>query len=112
MTYNVSQSNTESLDQVCTLIKTVTDKTDKIGNPIKAVLKTEVFCSVTSVGGNEKNRASKQGINAELVLLTDSESYNGENLVIYENAEYDIYRTFRKNNGLTELYLAERGNPR
>ena len=108
MTYNVSESNTESLDQVCTLHRAFTDKTDEIGNPIRDTSGTEVFCAELSVGGLESDRAGERGIKAELELLIDSESYEGEEKVTFKGTQYDIYRHYRRKDGLTELYLTQR----
>lgn len=108
MTYNVSESNVESLDQVCVLHKAFTGKTDEIGNPIKDTSGTEAFCAEMSVGGVEFDRAGQRGIKAEIELLLDSESYDGEKKVTYNGVQYDIYRHYRRKDGLTELYLTQR----
>ena len=108
MTYNVSESNTESLDQICTLHNAFTGKTDEIGNPIRDTSGKEVFCAEISVGGLESNRAGQRGIKAEIELLIDCESYDGEKKVTYNGVQYDIYRHYRRQDGLTELYLTQR----
>lgn len=108
MTYNVSESNSESLDQVCILHKAFTGETDEIGNPVRDTSGAEVFCAELSVGGLESDRAGKRGIKAEIELLIDSESYDGERKVIYNGVQYDIYRHYRRKDGLTELYLTQR----
>lgn len=108
MTYNVRESSTESLDQICTLHEAFTKGTDEIGNPIRDISGKEVFCAEKSVEGLESNRAGQRGIKAEKKLLVDCESYDGEMKVTYNGVKYDIYRHYRRQDGLTELYLTQR----
>lgn len=109
MTYNVSESNTHSLDQVCTLHNAFTGETDDLGNPIKdASGGVEVFCAEQAVYGKEFHRAGQRGIKAELELLVDRESYSGEDRVTYNGIMYTVYHSIPRKDGLVELYLAQR----
>ena len=40
--------------------------------------------------------------------MVDSESYDGEEKVTFKGTQYDIYRHYRRKDGLTELYLTQR----
>ena len=109
MTYNVSESNVHSLDQVCTLHNAFTEDTDEIGNPIEDTSKgVEVFCAEQAVYGTEFHRAGHRGIHAELELLVDRESYNSEDRVTYNGIKYTVYHSIPRKDGLVELYLTQR----
>ena len=107
-TYNVTAGIDESLDQVCCLFNGYIDKFDAIGNPIrqKAPM-TEVFCAEHSLPSSEFYRAGTSGIELELELVIDSESYDNQTHVLYDESEYRIYRRYRRDNGLLELYLVK-----
>lgn len=109
MTYNVSESNTHSLDQVCTLHNAFKGATDDLGNPIMDTSGgVEVFCAEQAVYGKEFHRAGQRGIKAELELLVDRESYSGEDRVTYNGIKYTVYHSIPRKDGLVELYLTQR----
>ncbi len=105
-TYNVTDSGSVSLDSVCELFSGYADEFDDIGNQIRRRSPTsELFCAEVSAPSNEYYRAKQTGIKPETVLLVDSESYSCETHAVYDGDEFEIYRVYRRGDGITELYL-------
>lgn len=106
LTYNIAASNNTSLDLVCSLYDGYRDEMDSIGNPLKFRNPLrEVFCAEIPIPSSEFFSAGQNGIKAETELLIDSESYENEKNVIFDGIDYDIYRVYRRQSGITELYL-------
>lgn len=91
---NISPSAAPSLDNVCYLCD----------DDAQALC----FCAELPVQSSEYFRAGQSGIKASKVLAIDSEEYNGETRVIYDEIRYVIYRTYLRQDGLTELYLTRK----
>lgn len=105
---NISSKNNLSLDNACYLIaRTFTE--DDIGQQI-AEEETEImcFCSELAVTSSEFYNAGQDNIKSEKSLLIDSESYNDELIVKYNDARYAIYRSYPRADGMTELYLSKK----
>jgi hypothetical protein len=93
-----------SLDLVCTLLKT-TINSNSIGVQEETISeKRQVFCAELPVSSSEFFTAGQSGINPEKLLLIDSEEYDGETSLDYDETKYIIYRNFTRTDGLLELY--------
>ncbi|MEG0854414.1 MAG: head-tail adaptor protein [Angelakisella sp.] len=101
---NISAKDCTSLDNVCYLLGGE-EAQDDIGNWILGTGKTLTFCAELPAHSNEFFAAAKAGIRPEAVLLVDSESYNAESAVRYNDMPYTIYRYYPRPDGFTELYL-------
>lgn len=88
---------------------TETFTVDSIGQRIASETKTEVFCSISSVGRTEWRDAGVNGLRAEMVVEMPYINYGGQEIVEWNNKRYTVYRTYIKDSGDTiELYLDRR----
>lgn len=92
-----------SLDDICHLISVISTQ-DEIGQPIKQEKEYLVFCSKLSITRAEFNAAGQLGFKPEMMLILDSETYNNESLLEYNQKKYTVYKTFPRSDGFTELY--------
>ena len=92
-----------SLDDVCTLIS-ITTTQDELGQFIKEEKPYVVFCSKLSITRAEFNASGQLGYKPELMLVIDSDIYENEKYVEYQNIKYGIYKTFQRVDHFTELY--------
>lgn len=88
---------------------------DDLGNQvILSETGTEVFGQVESVGQSEHFAAARSGLAAELRVSVCSLDYSGEAIAELAGRKWRIYRTFRRDDDRTELYLtggAKNGEP-
>lgn len=97
------------MDGVATLIRYEKIGEDNIGQPIVNTVEKEIFVSARSIGGSEFYNAGRNGLRAELSLVTSEYNYNGENEVVYDGKQYTIYRTYHADDSdEIELYLERR----
>lgn len=95
------------MDAVCTLIsKTMT--TDEVGYPIATETKYDTFCEVDSISRAEFFGAGKAGLTPEYKFIVNAIEYDGQPEVEYEGKRYSIYRTYRTNEDMMELYAEYR----
>jgi SPP1 family predicted phage head-tail adaptor len=92
-----------SLNDVCNLLSETQTK-DALGQPIISEKSFLVFCSKLSITRAEHHVAGQQGFKPEMMLVVDSDSYDQEKKVEYQNKKYTIYKTFQRIDGFTELY--------
>lgn len=92
-----------SLDHVLNLI-TITTTKDKIGQFIKSENKRMIFCSKMSIVRSEFNTAGNLGFKPDLMFLVDSDEYDKETLLEFEDKKYSIYKSFQRVDSFTELY--------
>ena len=92
-----------SLDNVCKLIKKEYYQ-DKIGQFLAKESEREIFCKEKPIYNNEFFNAGQCGIKPSLNLVIDSEEYEGEKELVFEEVRYNIYRTFKREDSFTELY--------
>jgi len=104
---NVSSKNNLSLDNVCYLISE-TFTQDDIGQEIPTENEEMRWCAELPITSSERSNAGLDGIKSELSLMVESEGYDNEVLVKYNNVRYAIYRTYPRSDGVTELYLAKK----
>jgi hypothetical protein len=93
-----------SLDDACSLVTQTTTEKDELGQPILKENLFQIFCSKLSITRSEFSSAGVLGHKPELMLVVDSDSYDREKKVIYEEKRYNIYKTFQRVDGFTELY--------
>lgn len=95
------------MDAVCTLIsKTYTQ--DESGFPVATDTTYETFCQVGSVTRAEFFNAGKAGMTPEYVFTINAVEYDGQPEVEYEGKRYTIYRTYRTDEDMMELYAEYR----
>lgn len=95
------------MDSVCKLI-TKTMTTDEVGFPIATETTYETFCQVQSVSRAEFFNAGKAGMTPEYVFTINAVEYDGQLEVEYEGKRYTIYRTYRTDEDMMELYAEYR----
>lgn len=89
---------------VVTLVKR-TFTTDGIGQKIPVETTRDVFCSVNSVSQSEWFEAGRNGLKAEYRVNMFDPEYEGEEIVVFGGVRYGVYRTYRRNSEVIELYL-------
>lgn len=67
-----------------------------------------VFATIESVSASEFYNAGLQGLKPEYRAVIYMVEYNGEELVELFGKIYNVYRTYRRNDGRIELYLNEK----
>jgi SPP1 family predicted phage head-tail adaptor len=92
-----------SLDDVCNLIR-ITSINDELGQAIKTENPFMVFCSKVSITRAEFNAAGQLGHKPDMMLIVDSDAYEKEAYVEYQNKKYSIYKMYMRSDGFTELY--------
>jgi SPP1 family predicted phage head-tail adaptor len=100
---SVGNSKNISLDDACTLIGLVTTE-DELGQPIESETPRQIFCSRISISRAEFAAAGQIGLKAQLILVVDSDEYDGEEKIDYSEKRYSVYRDFMRTDGFTELY--------
>lgn len=93
-----------SLDDICMLVKNEISF-DDIGNQIFQSNAQEVFCGVLPSYSSAFYNAGSQGIKLEKILLLNSDEFDSQEYVIYNNENFSIHRIFDREDGLTEIYL-------
>lgn len=97
-----------SLDNICYLINYETVE-DENGYEIEQTEdKKMVFCAEVGVYSDEHYKAAQHNIRASAALLIDTESYNGQEVVEYNDVIYSVYRVYPREDGRTELYLTKK----
>ena len=74
-----------------------------------SVIQRKVLADKASVTGQEFFNASSDraiGIKPKLCMRLRSFDYRGEKLCEYAGVIYSVYRTFDRQDGITELYLS------
>lgn len=77
------------------------------GFEIPTDTKREVFCSVSSISRDEWYEAGRSGLNPSFKFTLFLYDYENESKVIYDNKEYNVYRTYVRKNEMIELYVRE-----
>ncbi|SJZ60680.1 phage head closure protein [Anaerorhabdus furcosa] len=95
------------MDDVCKLVSG-NKSTNKYGDVIPGEkVETEVFCKVMSVKRNEFYQASAVGMKPEVVLEVRQEDYSDETIVVYNDIEYKVLRTYPVGKKIVELVLTK-----
>lgn len=100
---SISSKDNISLDLVCYLCS-LEPRQDSSGNDIGEVIDRLVFCNESSIFSSEFYSAGQIGIKPEKLLIIDSEEYNDETIIKFNENKYNIYRVYPRSDGFTELY--------
>lgn len=65
----------------------------------------ELFCQFESVSQSEFFAASQQGLKAEYKLRVNEFDYEDEQIAVFRNKRFSIYRTYLGKGDEIELYL-------
>lgn len=96
-----------SLDDVCFLVsKKYT--TDNLKQQIEIDEKRQIFCSVIGTSRQEFYKAGEHGLKQLKTIVVDSDEYDSEPTLIFDEVRYTIYRPFMRDDGFTELYCEAR----
>lgn len=98
-----------SLDDICNLLSQTSTK-DELGQPIITEKPYMTFCSKLSITRTEFNVAGQMGNKPEMMLIVDSDAYDQEKKVEYHDKKYNVYKTFMRVDGFTELYCEVNAN--
>lgn len=79
--------------------------TDSLGQQIATETSRQVFCNVRSVSQAEFFEGGRNGLKPEYKLTMFFYDYNGEKIVEFEGSRYAVYRTYRAENDVLELYI-------
>ena len=93
---------------VITLVK----ETEQTRGVHESAIRTEreVMCTVQSVTRSEFYAAQNVGVDPELVfVLTLSEDYEGERLIVFHGIEYRVVRTYVTEADSIEITVQRRG---
>lgn len=69
---------------------------------------TNVFGLIESVSMSEFYQAGLQGFKPDHKITVWMSEFDGQKLLEYKNEIYDIYRTYRRDDGRMELYVTLR----
>ena len=81
---------------------------DDLGEWTETRTETEVFGRIESVTMSEFFEAGRQGFKPEYRITIWMTEYSGQELLVYNEKTYSIYRTFRRDDGRIELYVNEK----
>ena len=81
---------------------------DSIGQYIEAQMARPVFCNIASATRSEWQSAGQLGFKPELVITMFAPDYQGEELAVINGVSYGVYRTYRRDDELLELYLEKK----
>lgn len=81
---------------------------DELGQWSETQTKTDVFAIVSSVTMSEFFQAGMQGMKPEYRMTVWMNEYDGQENLEYNEKNYTIYRTYRRDDGRIELYVTER----
>lgn len=90
-----------SLDDVCVL-KTSSNST--IASKTKNETEYMCFCSRLSITRQEFLNAGQLGLKPQFVLVVNTDEYDDQTTLIYEEKRYSVYKTYQRADGFTELY--------
>lgn len=65
---------------------------------------TQVFCRVYSITGTEFYNSAQAGLKPEFKFVVFFGDYNNQPIIIYNDVQYSIIRTYRNKNDEIELY--------
>ena len=78
---------------------------DDLGQQIATETSRQVFCDVKSVSQAEWFEGGRNGLKPEYKITMFLYDYNGEKVAEFDGVRYSIYRTFKAQNEVIELYL-------
>ena len=87
------------------ILLTKTYTTDDLDQYVESTTEKTVFCNVQSVTRAEWLAGGQQGLKPELVATMFAPDYEGQDTVKIEGVVYGVYRVYRRQDELLELYL-------
>ena len=78
--------------ELALISQTITE--DEIGNQTPIETRKTVLCNVKSVGRNEFYSAATAGLRPSIVFVIHGYEYDGEQVVEFEGARYNVIRTY------------------
>ena len=99
-----------SIDDVCNLLSQVTTGADDLGQPIIEEKPFMIFCSKLSITRAEHATAGQLGHKPDMLLLVDSDSYDAEKSLDYYGKKFNVYKSYMRNDGFTEIYCEVNAN--
>lgn len=81
---------------------------DDLGEWAETRTETDVFALVESVSMSEFYQAGMQGFKPEYKMTVWMTEYSDQELLEYKGKTFDVYRTYRRDDGRIELYVTER----
>lgn len=83
---------------------------DSISQRIPKEEKIKLLCHTESIRQNEFFEAGRNGIKADLLIVTQAVNYNNEKILEYDGERYGIYRTYRRpSSDEIEIYAQWKG---
>ena len=83
---------------------TKTYSVDSIGQRVETRSTKEIFALVESASQSEFFNGGQNGLRPEYKFTVLLNEYGGQETLMYKSVEYDIYRTYRRNDGRIELH--------
>lgn len=81
---------------------------DDLGEWIEERTETLVFAQVESVTMSEFYQAGLQGFKPDYRFVVWQAEYSDEELIEYRDKVYNVYRTYKRDDGRIELYCNEK----
>lgn len=81
---------------------------DKTGQVKTTKTYTTIVGNLGSVYQREFYEANQNGLRPEGIIETCAFDYNGQRMILINNQEFTIYRTFQKGTDRIELFYGER----
>lgn len=92
------------INEVIKLVKKSYVK-DKNGIMQPSETSRTVFCNITSASASEWFEGGRSGLNPAYKITIFSMDYDGEDVILYNNARYAVYRTYRGRDDMLELHV-------
>ncbi|PPA71910.1 phage head closure protein [Jeotgalibacillus proteolyticus] len=86
-----------------------TEGENPMGDPITIDTQSVVFCNVQSTTRSEHYSAAANGLKPEIVFVVNVYEYNKEKVVIYDDDQYNVLRTYqpKKSKDLSDFETIE-----
>ena len=95
---SVGNSKHISLDDVCFLISQESYY-DELGQDSFEETTYQCFCSKLSITRQEFLNAGQLGYKPQLVIVVNSDEYDEQKVIEYEEKRYTVYKTFQRADG-------------
>lgn len=81
---------------------------DAIGQWVESRTERSLFGYINSVSATEFFQAGLQGMKPDYRIDIWMTEYEGEELIEYNGKVYNVYRSYKRNDGRIELYVNEK----
>lgn len=92
--------------QIALIAETATS--DQDGFSVVTEIRTEIWALIDSITGTEFYQTGLLNIRPSCRAVIWTAEYSGQELVEIDGKRYKVYRTFKRNQDETELYLEEK----